>query len=420
MRIITNENKPGQIKNWIESCILQEAKNASVNIAVAFFSNTQSKLLEKMIENDCYVRMIVRLNYGTSPDDLLKALDLRNTQIRFFTSSHFHPKMYIIGDQKAYIGSSNFTDAGMHRNQEINVEINSEDYDFEELNGIFEEYWSQAKVLDKNSVLKFKEIVNKHPEIRLDASVNLKDSIGIVEYNNVGKEKPKSNDWKYYSDQFKRVYQEFLTAYNTLETIYTEHGKRRFSKEFPIRIEIDRFLWWVRQYKATGDSYSGVPRITNENQLRSRICPLIDEFVEDKIKGFDEWAESDYYNIQEGLASKNIIESLHCDDLFAVLTNVHAFYDRLRYYEGGQKTQKEAFFKDNSLERIKKTIIHLIYDTGDYIARIYDCINNPEYKLKHFGEACVTELYGVMNNDGIPLRNGRTEKSMEWLGFGKI
>lgn len=420
MRIITNENKLGQTKNWLGSCILQEAKKANVDIAVAFFSNTQNKLLEAMINNGCYVRLIVRLNYGTSPDALLNALSLKNIQVRFFTSNHFHPKMYIIGNQKVYIGSSNFTDSGMLRNQEINVELDSDDFDFEEINEIFKCYWDQAKVLDKSDIIKFKGILQKNPQGRNDLSIFLKDNIGLVEYTNVSKDKPKTNEWLNYSDQFKRVYQEFLLAFENLKNIYTEHGKRRFENEFPLRIEIDRFLWWIREYHATGDSYSSVTRITNENLLKVKIIPLIDEFIDAQIKGFDEWAEFDYYKLQDNFSDKNKILALNYDELFDALVNVHAFDDRQRYYLGGRSTQKEAFIKDNSLNSIKKLIIHLLFDNDDYIKRIYDCIYNPDYKLKHFGEACVTELYGNMNMDGIPIRNGRIEKSLEWLGFGKV
>lgn len=421
MRIITNENTtiPG-LKNWMESCILQEAVNANVDIAVAFFTNTQSGLLEKLIENGCYVRMVVRLNYGTSPDALFKALSMKNIQIRFFTSRHFHPKMYIIGDRKTYIGSSNFTDAGMHRNQELNVEIDADDYDFEAINDIFEKYWSQARVLDKEALKEFKKIIESNPPGRNDASGFLKSSIGEIEYNNVSKEKRGTNDWQYYSDQFRRVYQEYLNAFATLQRLYAEHGNRKFREDFPLRMEIDRFLWWIREYKAIGESYSKVSRITDEQELRDKLFPLIDEFVDAQIKRLDQWAEADYYVVKEGLSSPAAIKKLDYEELYAILMHVHAFEDRYRYYPGGREVQKEAFMKDNPIESVKKLIIHLVYDDGDYVRRIYDCSKNPSYKLKHFGEACSTELYGILNNDDIPIRNGRTQKSLQWLGFGRV
>lgn len=421
MRLITNDNySPFGGKNHMESCLLEVAKNRSVDIAVAFFTDTQTNLLRKMIENGCYVRLIVRLNYGTSPDALLKIIDYPNTQIRFFTSKHFHPKMYIVENSKAYIGSSNFTDSGLRRNQEVNVEIDSEEFDFESLYDVFNRYWDEAQVLEKSTIKQFKNIITENPQGRNDASVFLKNTIGESEYKNVSGDKPKTNNWQYYSSEFKRVYQEFLSAFEKLSRIYIEHGKRRFDSSFPIRIEIDRFLWWIREYKAKGESYKGVQREPDENKLRDKILPLIDEFVVATVPYLDRKAEADYYAVRNGFSSIDTLEKLDFEELFETLTHVHAFNDCQRYTLGGRPAQKENFTTKNSLDDVKKLIVHLIYDDGDYIRRIYDCCRNPSYKIAGFGDACVTELYGIMNQDNIPIRNGRIEKSLEWLGFGVV
>ncbi|MCQ2398332.1 MAG: hypothetical protein MJ052_03415 [Sphaerochaetaceae bacterium] len=108
------------------------------------------------------------------------------------------------------------------------------------------------------------------------------------------------------------------------------------------------------------------------------------------------------------------------NELYEALYHVSSYHDTVRYFSGGRNTQKEAFMSANTLNSVKKLIIHLIYDENDYIRRIYDCCKNPEYKLKHFGDACCTELYGILNNDNIPIRNGRIEKSLEWIGFGRV
>ena len=45
--------------------------------------------------------------------------------IRYFTSSKFHPKLYIFGNKIAFVGSSNLTDAGLGtRDKASNYEFN--------------------------------------------------------------------------------------------------------------------------------------------------------------------------------------------------------------------------------------------------------------------------------------------------------
>jgi hypothetical protein len=60
-----------------------------------------------------------------------------------------------------------------------------------------------------------------------------------------------------------------------------------------------------------------------------------------------------------------------------------------------------------------------LFGNGDYQERIYESIHG-KYKLMEFGANSVTELFGLVNNKDIPILNGRTRKSMEWLGFGKL
>ena len=420
MNIISNENMPGK-RNWMHTCLLQEAQNTNVDIAVAFFSDTQDKLLKKMVDNGCSVRMVVRLNYGTNPDALIDALKLKNVNIRFFTSTHFHPKFYLVGNRKAYIGSANFTDSGLHRNQELVMEIDEEDMDFGELHEVFERYWNAANVLDDSIARKFRKIMTDNPKGgREDATVFLKKEIGIADYNNAGRDRPRTSDWSYFSEEFRRIYQLYLVAFGTLKRIYSDYGKLRYPGELPLRIEIDRFLWWVREYKAKGDSYRNVKKITDEKQLINRITPLIDEFVVANVKYLDNGAIEDYLILENKLGSPQIIESLNYDGLYETLWRVHAFRDQVRHCPGGTDAFREQFMQTNAESDVKKTVIHLLFDGGDYIRRIYDCYNNPEYKLKKFGEACTEELYGNLNKDDIPTRNGRTQKSLQFLGFGIV
>ena len=92
-------------------------KKTKVKIAVAFF--TDYKLIEEMLDNGCLIDLIVRLNDGTCPDALSRIYNKPNVRICYFTSTYFHPKLYLIPDVCAFVGSSNLTNYAMTTNNEI-------------------------------------------------------------------------------------------------------------------------------------------------------------------------------------------------------------------------------------------------------------------------------------------------------------
>ena len=93
MHLITNRNNIGRPDN-MNYFLSQVCKNTKVKIAVAFF--TDYKLIEKLLENGCSVDLIIRLNDGTSPDALSRIYKKANVRICYYTSTHFHPKLYLI------------------------------------------------------------------------------------------------------------------------------------------------------------------------------------------------------------------------------------------------------------------------------------------------------------------------------------
>jgi len=117
----------------------------NIYIAVAFFNEAQ--LLKDLSNRNCPIRIVVRLGHPTSPKALKEISEISGIQIRYVTDRSFHPKLYIFGDNVALIGSANLTNAGIRTNQEIMVTIPSDDPRFEELTGLFSDYWDQAKVL---------------------------------------------------------------------------------------------------------------------------------------------------------------------------------------------------------------------------------------------------------------------------------
>jgi hypothetical protein len=126
-----------------------------------------------------------------------------------------------------------------------------------------------------------------------------------------------------------------------------------------------------------------------------------------------------YLAIKESFNSKLDISKLTNNKIAIILSeSVNAFYSSFRY-SGGLSQLLELFATENSEERIKKTLTYLLFGEEKYDIRLAECIHNPNYKLKHFGENSITELFGLVNNDNIPIRNQRVIKSLKFLGFSE-
>jgi phosphatidylserine/phosphatidylglycerophosphate/cardiolipin synthase-like enzyme len=86
-----------------------------------FFAEAQ--VVADLAKNGCHVKLVVRLGFPTSAYALRQLLDSQpdSVQIRFFTGSAFHPKLYLFGTRAALVGSANLTSAAINTNQEVMV-----------------------------------------------------------------------------------------------------------------------------------------------------------------------------------------------------------------------------------------------------------------------------------------------------------
>lgn len=384
-------------------------------IASAFFSNSNSIL--KAIENGCTVFLIVRLNQGTNPNSLNQILGKRNVYIRYFTSESFHPKLYIAENSAAIIGSSNLTRAGLGSNQEVNVEFDYEEEGFERLHDIFAGYWNEAKVLDQPTLDIFTKIIADRTGHNVNPSQFIFEVLGENRFSNIDSDTKDSKEGSFIA-AFKRNYQLYIAAFRKLTDIYSQVSPERRWMDIPLRIEVDRFLWWVREFHCAGESYKGVAR-RGHDKIMPLVKSLKDEFLQAKNDYLDTVA-TNYRYVSGILANSQAIMTLPQDQLYPALLYIHAFNDRFRFFAGGHPEMKRQFLAENPEAKIKKTISFLLYGKGSYEERIYSVIHSSNYKLTNFSESCAKELFGMINVEEVPICNGRTLKSMEWLGFGAL
>lgn len=411
MRLITNKNKEN---DRMKKVLIDQGINTHVYIASAFFSESDVTL--NMTNRNCTIMLIVRLDFGTSPDALRDILGNPKIDIRFFTGTNFHPKFYIFGTRTAYVGSANFTKKGLTTNNEVTIEFDSEEPIFDELYSVFWDYWNQAEVLTSEKLEIFASIINecKNPE----PFRAIKNKIGSVEFDNVNRPKDISSSEEKYITNFRKQYQLYISKFNQLKEIYKGTGIRRYP-HIPLRIEVDRFLWWIREIYIKGDSYKDTP-IKTLLEIETCVLPFINDFSISSNSYLDNTAAPHYLDISIGFSSQEKIDHLEYKDLFILLLNVYAFHDSSRYHNGGREQMRIDFENNNTLPKIKNTLKYLLYGKEEYEKRIFKCLYLEEYKLQGFGEHSLKELYGLVNNNDIPICNGRTLKSMEWLGFGKL
>ena len=134
------------------------------------------------------------------------------------------------------------------------------------------------------------------------------------------------------------------------------------------------------------------------------------------------WFES--HIVQEGYPLLNRIfespESLRSatdDELFNSLCVVHSFLERRRFYQSGLPGLKSVFLTTNDRDRIDQGLSYLIFGQDDTVKRMCNLIFGANYKLSHFGRSNVQELVGWINQEELPVINGRTTKVLRYFGF---
>ncbi|WP_438288665.1 phospholipase D-like domain-containing protein [Edwardsiella tarda] len=416
LELYTNsKSRDDFIKPGISSKI---EKDMDIFIASAFF--TEHEIISEMIEKGCHIRIIVRLGFPTSPA-ALKMLINNNVEARFFTGNSFHPKIYIIGDKAAFIGSANLTRAALLSNQEVVLSVTSEDLEFNELNSIFNDYWNDAQVLDKNAINKYSKIYNKHKEISskiksMDDSIC--QDIGIFEFSNINRGKKKKNKKTIFLDSYKKSYQESCSAFKRIKDEYSL-SKRKVSEDIiPLHLEIDSFFSFVRDKHAIKDTWELQPLDWNTQKLK--LKDLITEWHSIYWEHFeDRIIHQNYPLIKKTFSSKETIKNSSINDIVNTLCVLHSFHDSLRFHKGGLESLKSNFIKNNEEEKVKNTLSYLLFGNDELIVRMANCIYDNDYKLNHFGQANVQELIGWINKEkeDYPVINGRTTKILRYFGF---
>jgi hypothetical protein len=400
-------------KNSHYSAILEHAKNIkTLKIASAFFSFED--VLFEIAGRDIQIQLIVRLGERTSPSALRSLIGHENIQIRYYTSTKFHPKIYIFGDSSAIVGSANLTKSGFSSNNEISITVDKNAYEFDELLSLFSLYWDNARPLDERAINHAAKVLNNAPVTKYDPEKEIEKVLGEVSVPSeivVRKEKSKSRS---YIEDYERSYQTFNRAFSQLRNIYTGMNRRKVSEDkLPLRIEIDQFTNFIRKELAAGDVYNEQP-IRSGEELVSFTQAALNQWFNVDFKYLDTVVEN-YAKINAKFSSVDGIQKLSLEEIFDTLLVCHAFNEQLRHKEGGIAGLKTVFLRDNKEQEVKESICYLLFGKDKFSERMAHCIYGS-YKLAYVGKNSIQELLGWVNKEDIPICNLRTLKSLRYLG----
>ncbi|HFW4799356.1 TPA: alcohol dehydrogenase, partial [Salmonella enterica subsp. diarizonae serovar 60-67:z35:-] len=240
--------------------------------------------------------------------------------------------------------------------------------------------------------------------------------IGDVNFSNICRGKKKTTNKSIFLSTHQKSYQEAVTAFRRIENVYKKHKRKVDEKLIPLRLEIDSFFSFVRERYATQDTWKEQPLGWNEQQ-ENKTSRLIDEWLATKWEHFEDViVPVNYPLIKRVMGSKESIKSASMDDIVDALCVLHSFHDRIRFFKGGLEILKSTFIEQNEEKKVKHTLTYLLYGTGDTVSRMADCIFDREYKLNNFGKSNIQELIGWINQEELPVINGRTTKVLRYFG----
>ena len=392
-------------------------------LACPFF--THHDPIAALTSHGCEVKLLVRLCDATDPKALGLALADPLVSVRYFTSRLFHAKFYII-DDVALVGSANLTHSGLHKNREVSVTLRrGEDEAFDALPGLFDELFEQADQLDASALQAFEETLRRRGRSFADEEFEdaLTELIPAADPQSIVVGSGQKTKIRTFLQRFKVRYDVIGRALTEVEAQFLADGRRR--PEFvggDVAIEISRFLGWIRVVHGAGESWSQQP-VASPADRAGRMRGLIDEWHSsgDISSGDMIYTERELDNIariRTNFATPLSIAELSYDELFDTLSGCHAFYELLRFTRGSIEGLRVQFGQINALDDLKRSLSYLLHARSpiDPLARAYDLLHDPSYKLRRFGESCVMELLGWADTNRHPV-NGRTIKALRFLGF---
>jgi len=374
------------------------------------------------VQRGVAVKLLIGLSTATDPEAIARVRGLRGVAIRYLTH-RFHAKIYL-ADHAALLGSANLTQAGLMANREavIRLDGQSDGTDIEEVRALFTELWEAAPVLTDDRYAAFRDAWRRtRGRAGPDPDTEIAKAVGRAEPPNVRVESREVNKERLFADALHRqVYEEYRPAFQEIMAVLDAEGLHRPQlADLGPHHAANRFLNWVRLVHAPGDLWHTAP-LHGPPDRRAEIVRLGREWVNTA----DDRVPADYRErlarVRRVFGSRADLDAASAEMIADALLGLHAFSEQLRFVKGGIVNLPRAFWtaNKNDQRRVARTLAHLLYGPGDFVARLHDVLYDPALKLGLFGKFCALELYGTIKPETYPPMNGRMAKALRYLGFG--
>lgn len=391
------------VENIVNVFEYQSKRSDEIYISSAFFSHRM--LLNKWIESQKKLKILVSLRYPTDPDLLRDLLHKKNNEIQIrFLGSNFHSKFYFFRkkgkDVAAILGSSNFTNGGIIHNIETNILIVN-DAALEELRNHFIDLWNTAALLSPQDVLAYQSVYKSY-------------ILQYTEIQNFGQRFQKEYIKNRVAGKKKKICKEaaeytvFWRYVDEILDILEPECLRHFPEISPYII-IDHFWHWVvTQWDGKNRNH-----LNKKAYLQKKLLPNIFDL-------YLKWTDENYYYL-EGLPEKIRFFKLKLNKInIGNLKREDAkkIYSTLN--SGAMRSQRfhsdHYFVQDNSIIRIRKSLSYLLWSSDDIEVRITKLLEDEKFKLKGFGSSNIQELIGWVHSY-LPMRTKKASKAVKILGF---
>lgn len=381
-------------KDRLCSFINREAvRSKNLDIATAYFKH--NGLANDSLFGNTNVRLLIGLNEITQIQFVRSLLGKDNFTIkRYF--DHFHPKMYIFSTGIAVIGSSNYTVPGIGVKDKSNRECNVATDDihiFRDASKYFNELWDAAPLLTENDLDEMEMAQKRISESKKKVRAVLEELRPKLDFDQYTTEKDLKEAADY--DKFRRDFAELSDQYTN------EVGRL---SNLPIRIEIDKFLYWLKEQHVEDP----MGPIYDKRERAKIISSYLVKFRQDPIKEkyFDEGEKNPLYN--EKLLTIEAIRSMDEESARKIVRAIHSFENRAI----------DSFIKENGVDKIQRSFEYFIFGKDDIKVRITKFLKG-EYELKYFKQARALEMLGWASED-YPMWNFTVAMGMSLLGFNKF
>ncbi len=406
-------------KDWVRRPFEQLAKRSSrLWLAAPYFTEPAS-ILEAVAQGKP-VQLLIGLNPVTNPDALRQLHGKPGVAMRFYTN-RFHAKLFIF-DDGAMIGSSNLTDGGLSANREGTLVLDPhEDAErYREVQGLFAELWVSADVLTKDKLNAFAKAwteVNSGP----DPQKVIDNQVGQREPPNIAVKSTEGSKTRDFLERLRRdVYERYRPAFLEIHDVLVHEALSRaeLATVHPLH-GTNRFLNWVRLSHVHGDDAWRLAPLRSPDERRKLVAHYGKQWVEaeDNLVPavFFDWLD----NVARHFGTPESVEEASKDDIGEALMSLHAFTEQLRFVKGGLPKVLPEFWMENAndVERVRRSIGHLLHGSGDFAERLHDVLYDPAMKLRMFGQFTALELFGTVHPEEFPPVNGRMVKAMRFLGY---